>query len=374
MDKKHIDFWSSDDASRSLILRVQSGFFEAQYFAAGDPSRIKAPVADNIKMIQELFYLASRTWSRVLKDPIDLEEADIKQGLSGGIKHGDEVSMIIFTRLPVRPVLGSEWTFYIPLTGSLNQILRRRKPPPAQDNIVPIILPLTGTDKFIITDNMAQSDSPAGIILLPGTIVFTKLVLGGMELTVGRYKSLSAEQIVANLGNPDIVDIPPQLKEITPAAVAEYLVAYHSRRVQESFYSAASYMDKKFYLASSKDPSYYESNNWDPAALTPLQRVAFPLVIPLYMPGKYKVDGPIIRPIPMNVVCNYCVDMIEPMMVDARVIDLNFMWIVQNRTSSSKDTYFLSVNDAVELKYGIHSPGVVMAVKGRIFGSEIRMD
>ena len=99
MDKKHIDFWSRDDASRQLILRVQSGFFEAQYFAAGDPSRIKAPIAGNIKLIRELSLLASRMWTRVLKEPIDLEEADIKQGLSGGIKHGEEVGMVIFTRL-----------------------------------------------------------------------------------------------------------------------------------------------------------------------------------------------------------------------------------------------------------------------------------
>ena len=287
--------------------------------------------------------------------------------------------MYIFSYIdcPVFPVAGNTFTCHLPILSTFTK--------PESDSYIPILTNIEhGTyilnSSFDDADNSSESD----MILFPGKLKFQQFILDGIDYIVAVYTPKSLEEAVKCLEEEDVYDVVADImseNRITTEEMIDYLMAYHMRKVQAGYFSPegsgrrVSFLEggTSFKVDSTNDRSYYESMK----SLPPFEEIHSPMSefrgkhpkVKVYAQGCSLLKGEIKRPILLNAIPDVEAGYTMVITADARLLDLNFMWMVTKE--KGENTYRIDNSDAEGLTYVTHNPGVLVAIGGFVSGKTI---
>jgi len=423
MEKIHIDFWSNNSKIRTMIRNLRKETFN-NYISYFDPTRLNknnvSEIAKITKILPQFSNLCDEILNKVLEEDLDVMLADINKGLAGGIEFKENICLLCFCDLPIRPIVGCTWKSNLPISAkftfvnSNSWIISKSSPSKRIEqnydinskNFVPLIIPIE-SQKYVICEELNKSNSElTDILLFPGKIRFTTISIDNQRYVVGIYESSDLEEAVQNLNNVDIYDN-DLTKDflidngVTTSNIIEYLTHIHTKKVQIGYYASenSTQYDSfikhglKFKVNTSTSLGYYELLPVTRENMhIPMEEFYLNIKVPLYIRKCNLVQGSITKPIPLNLEPNSSANEFDTIssksrgynnssanefdtriMVDIRVLDLNFIWMIQNSDDQppKESCFFLSKDDKTYISYFTHLPGILFAVGGILQGNSI---
>lgn len=346
MEEIHIKNWKSKTNYNKIISKLSKIDFTT-YFCPYDVTRLNyINLSDIINELPKLYELYNKIAKEVYTSDTELISADIVNNFGGGSwininSINKELCLISYFKLPLRFINDSEWSFNLPLNGNFNKT----------DDEICIIIPLQSC-KFILLNKIMNDNNnniDHDLILFPGKIKFTELVIENIKYNVGIYETLSLEEVITNLNNPDIFGIPANKDKIKNTEdVIQYLIDFHTQKVQigyfapesNSLYKSFIEYGQNFRVDSVNSSSYYEKFSLDNKDIFEFEDLHLPLESFLYKKSPLLIDAyiresdldKIIIPANLEKIADYT----KVISVDVSLIDLNFMWILDDMNNKNK--------------------------------------
>ena len=368
MDELHIKNWKSNNKIKKILTNLPN--FN-NYFSPSDISRINSNIDFTLSQIQQLYNFYDKLNEKIISEHIDISESDIENNLGGGFYFENKLYILCYCELNIGIPIDTTWSFNIPLIGKFSK---------TNENDITILIPLENA-KYIFLNSIEEIVNN-GIFIFPGKIHMKS----NNKLILGFYETLDFETVSQKYNNEDYI-----IKSNNNTNdILQYLIDFHTRKVQTGYFAPIQTSLKQsfndygmnFYVDNPNSSSYYERLpplKLDDVLHLPFENIEKDIFISLYIrKNDISVDNHIPASLNIDSEFNFPVD------VNIRLIDLNFIWSIQNLESDSsienkivknKNTFYskhlkqipnnrigkfyLSETDKKCLAYFTHSPNMI---------------